>query len=108
MSRLSTLCRDKLIYYTSIKQRERKFFRQIIVGDQRLERVISVSLRAYATSHPAVKSMSAPDKNYFCGAKVRLFFDTANFFGIILYYGIWPPFSDMDSCTDDFFAVPLQ
>ena len=43
MSRLSTLCRDKLIYYTSIKQRERNEFRQIIVerpgikeSDQRL------------------------------------------------------------------------
>lgn len=60
MSRLSTWCRDKLIYYTSIKQRERKCFRQIIVGDHGLKRAISDSLRAYTTSHPAVKSMSAP------------------------------------------------
>ena len=43
MSRLSTWCRDRLIYYTSIKQRERNEFRQIIVerpgikeSDQRL------------------------------------------------------------------------
>ena len=71
MSRLSTWCREKLIYYTSIKQRERNVFRQIIVGDHVLKRAISDSLRAYTTSHPAVKSMSAPDG--FCllaGAKV--------------------------------------
>ena len=47
MSRHSTLCREKLIYYTSIKQRERKCFRQIIVGDHGLKRAISDSLRAY-------------------------------------------------------------
>ena len=29
MSRFSTLCRNRLIYYTSIKQRERKKFRQL-------------------------------------------------------------------------------
>ena len=70
MSRLSTWCRDKLIYYTSIKQRERKFFRQIIVEDHVLKRAINDSLRAYTTSHPAVKSMSAPDECLFAGAKV--------------------------------------
>jgi hypothetical protein len=108
MSRLSTWCRDKLIYYASIKQRERKLFRQIILGDQRFKRVISASLRAYATSHPAVKSMSAPDKSYFCGAKVQLFLDIANFFAIILYQRPVLPFCRKNSWQNDFFAFPLQ
>ena len=44
------------IYCTSIRQRERSFFRQIIFGNHWLKRAVANSLRAYTTPHPAVKS----------------------------------------------------
>ena len=44
------------IYCTSIRQRERSCFRQIIFGNHWLKRAVANSLRAYTTPHPAVKS----------------------------------------------------
>ena len=51
MSRFSTLCRNKLIYYTSIKQRERKKFRQLIVRlrDYRAADARSACLHTHST-----------------------------------------------------------
>ena len=49
-----------VIYCTSIRQRERSCFRQLIFGNHWLKRAVTNSLRAYPNHHPAVKSKSTP------------------------------------------------